>query len=272
MIFLEKTYGSALSIKAILNSVSAFQINNQNKSSFLFSEFIQARISEFSPELKIDNGYRDENGNLICCLDELGRVSYPKSVQGFNVNFKGTNNTVIVRTLSADHSSKTRIDISMSYDHTLIIDQIKSGSKLGISFKGRGSFCSIGANSFFSSVNLYLREGKNIFIGRNCLFSTNVSIWNSDSHSILDINGVPYNRAEDVVISDNVFVGQNAHILKGSHISSNSVVGAMSLVTRKFDKEKVIIAGNPARIVSDQIGGWHILAPSEYEKRVKKHS
>lgn len=272
MLFLEKTYSYAVTVKGIFNSASAATRNTRTELSFSFPEFIQAKISEFSPELKIDNRYRDENGNLICCLDEIGRVSYPGSIRGFNVNFKGTNNTIIVRTLSTDSSLKTRIDISMSYDHTLIVDRVKPGSKLGISFKGRGSFCSIGANTFFSSVNLYLREGKNIFIGRDCLFSTNVSIWNSDSHSILDKNGVPYNRAEDVVISDSVFVGQNAHILKGVHISSNSVVGAMSLVTRKFDKEKVIIAGNPARVVSEQIGGWHILSPSDYDKRIRKHS
>ena len=40
---------------------------------------------------------------------------------------------------------------------------------------------------------------------------------------------------------------------KGVVIPSNSVVGTNALVTKKFDKENIIIAGTPAKIIKQDI-------------------
>ena len=49
----------------------------------------------------------------------------------------------------------------------------------------------------------------------------------------------------------------NAVILKNSIIPDNSVIGAYSVVAKKFDEENVVIAGNPARICKRNINWTH---------------
>ena len=42
-------------------------------------------------------------------------------------------------------------------------------------------------------------------------------------------------------------------LLKGSYVNTGSVVGYGSVVTRKFIEKNIIIAGNPARKVKENI-------------------
>lgn len=42
-------------------------------------------------------------------------------------------------------------------------------------------------------------------------------------------------------------------ILKGSQISNNTVVGAGTIVTKKYEEPNCILAGNPAKIVKRNI-------------------
>ena len=45
----------------------------------------------------------------------------------------------------------------------------------------------------------------------------------------------------------------NAVILKNSEIQEESVVGACSVVAKKFDEKNVVIAGNPASVKKQDI-------------------
>lgn len=90
-------------------------------------------------------------------------------------------------------------------------------------------------------------------IGRQCLIGANVSISDSDFHSIKAENR-RHNDSSDEInvapvnIGNNVFIGTNSIILKGVAIGDNSVVGAGSIVTKSFPKNS-IIAGNPAKLI-----------------------
>jgi len=42
-------------------------------------------------------------------------------------------------------------------------------------------------------------------------------------------------------------------IPKGTKIRNNCVVGANSLLNKKYDYENVVIAGNPAKVVKENI-------------------
>lgn len=53
-----------------------------------------------------------------------------------------------------------------------------------------------------------------------------------------------------IVIGDNVFVGAGAIILPGVNIGNNVIVAAGSIVTKDV-QDDVIVAGNPAKVVSD---------------------
>lgn len=113
----------------------------------------------------------------------------------------------------------------------------------------------IGNNTLLTGkIHIAATEGKRVQIGNNCLFSSEIDIRNGDSHSIIDIlTNKRINVAEDIIISDNVWVATRVSILKGTQIPKNCIVGASSVLTKKFFEENSIIAGNPARIVKENI-------------------
>ena len=58
------------------------------------------------------------------------------------------------------------------------------------------------------------------------------------------------------IIGKNVFIGANAVIMPGVKISDNVIVGAGSIVTKDVPSN-VIVAGNPAVILKDNIDRWY---------------
>jgi acetyltransferase-like isoleucine patch superfamily enzyme len=105
-----------------------------------------------------------------------------------------------------------------------------------------------------------------IEIGSHCLISWNVGIADSDFHPIdpalrlVDAHALapflegrperPKIGTQPVVISDDVWIGMNAVILKGVTIGENSIVAAGSVVTKSVPPN-VIVGGNPAMIVRE---------------------
>lgn len=96
-------------------------------------------------------------------------------------------------------------------------------------------------------------EGTSILIGENCLFSREIRLMTGDSHSILDLEAHRINPSQNIVIDNHVWVGYRAVLLKGTFVSENSIIAAGALVTKKFDKPNIVIAGNPAKIVKYNI-------------------
>lgn len=101
-------------------------------------------------------------------------------------------------------------------------------------------------------------EGTNIYIGDGCLFSNNIEIHTSDYHSILSCNSFErINPAKDICLEERVWVGLRSIILKGTHISSDTVIGAGSVVTGNFKENNVVIVGCPANIKKRNIKWVH---------------
>lgn len=61
------------------------------------------------------------------------------------------------------------------------------------------------------------------------------------------------NISKDITIGEHVWIGANVSILKGCKIPNNSVIGTGAIVTKKFEKEGICIAGNPAKVVKEEI-------------------
>ncbi|PFW54205.1 hypothetical protein COL13_25160 [Bacillus cereus] len=53
-----------------------------------------------------------------------------------------------------------------------------------------------------------------------------------------------------ITIGNNCFIGLNSIILPGVELADDIIVGAGSVVTKSFLQEGVVIAGNPARVVT----------------------
>ena len=136
----------------------------------------------------------------------------------------------------------------------------------GCSFAvGVNGTCSIGDFTLMNGALVMAEE--RIEIGSHCLISWNVGIADSDFHPlapaqrIIDAHALapffkdrpprPELRTMPVIISDNVWVGMNAIILKGVTIGENSVVAAGAVVTKSVPAN-VVVAGNPA-VVTKQL-------------------
>lgn len=97
-------------------------------------------------------------------------------------------------------------------------------------------------------------DGSYLKIGNGCMFSDGIDIRTTDNHSIIDMDtNKRVNYEEDITIGDNVWIGTRVNILKGVSLASGTIVGAGSLVTRNQEKANCIIAGNPAKIIRENV-------------------
>ncbi len=96
-------------------------------------------------------------------------------------------------------------------------------------------------------------EGTSIRIDDDCLFSNNIEIHTTDYHVMYNTQHLPTNSPCDVHIGKHCWIGLRAILLKGVVLQENTIVGACSTVTHSVDKSNVVIAGNPARIVKNDV-------------------
>ncbi|MBB4642378.1 acyltransferase [Rhizorhapis suberifaciens] len=116
--------------------------------------------------------------------------------------------------------------------------------------KGNGQTVHIGDHSTSRDCYILCQENCNVTIGKWCMFSRQVEVRTTDAHSVIDRQtGERLNGAQSVSIGDHVWIGVGALINKGAFVPSDSIVGAMSFVSRRFDEEGVLIAGVPADII-----------------------
>ena len=135
---------------------------------------------------------------------------------------------------------------------------VYGGCSFSIGINGK---CTVGDFTLLNGALIMAEE--RIEIGSHCLVSWNVGIADSDFHPlapaqrIIDAHALapffkdrpprPEIRTAPVIISDNVWIGMNAVILKGVTIGENSVVAAGAVVTKSVPPN-VVVAGNPAVI------------------------
>ena len=132
---------------------------------------------------------------------------------------------------------------------------------VGAIFVMGGALCSGGAKLFIdegcslNNTHFYLNSCPNAFVhlGKDCMFSTDITIWASDTHQIIDANSKVINHIYGVTIGNHVWCGTRCTILKNTIVSDNSVIGAASVVCGHFNEPNIIIAGNPARKIKENI-------------------
>ncbi len=95
------------------------------------------------------------------------------------------------------------------------------------------------------------------------MFSANISIRTGDSHSVVDMHDKRINPSKDVRIGNHVWVGNTVIMTKGVIVSDNSIVGTGSVVTKAFNEENIVIAGNPAHSVKRNISWKRARLPIE---------
>ena len=167
-----------------------------------------------------DNEYVDHCGNKIQFKTE-------KSLKNLKVRFNGDNALI-------------SIGENMRIVNSLYIEC------------GNESKVCIGKDTSFDKTIIYSAYG-NVIIGQDCMFSYDVYLRTHDSHFIFEKQtGNRINYGKDLEIKDHVWVGQNSILLPGFAIGKDSVVGAGSVTSSKFP-ENIIIGGNPARIIRENV-------------------
>lgn len=117
---------------------------------------------------------------------------------------------------------------------------------------GKNSMCSIGDGTEIEEAEIIITDGK-IEIGQDCLLSTSVILRNHDKHHIFDkATGKRINYAGNMKIGNHVWICHGAVLLGSAAIGDNSIVGTMAVTSSSFPKE-VIIAGNPAKVIREQV-------------------
>lgn len=121
----------------------------------------------------------------------------------------------------------------------------------------------IGSNTWIGGAgSTALGAVRSVTIGSNTIVSNHVHIYDNNNHPTDperriamtvsehggELWGWEESDASEVVIGDNVWIGEFAMILKGVSVGEGAVVGAHSVVTKDVPPY-TIVAGNPARVV-----------------------
>lgn len=153
-------------------------------------------------------------------------------------------------------------DFSDSTLHNILIHVRGNHNKLKIDkncylkntnlmFEGDNCEIYIGENTSVESAHIDVKENNmKISVGKNSMFSDEVFISTSDSHSILNLDGIRINQAKSIVIGENVWIGKRVMILKGSVIENGAIVAAGSIVTGNVSANS-IYAGSPAKRIKE---------------------
>lgn len=96
----------------------------------------------------------------------------------------------------------------------------------------------IGPNCF--GKGLYIPHYGSIVVNGTAKFGDNCIIQ----------NGV--NVSEGVVCGGGIYLGAGAKLLIGVHLADNIIVGANAVVTKSFEENNIVIAGIPAKKISNK--------------------
>lgn len=106
--------------------------------------------------------------------------------------------------------------------------------------------------TFHGNCQLAACEGTTISIGNDCMFSHDVYIRTTDSHSIIK-GDKRINLAKNINISNHVWIGMQCLILKGANIPMGCIIGARSIISSSEMQANCIYAGTPAKVVKKDI-------------------
>lgn len=136
-------------------------------------------------------------------------------------------------------------------DNEIYLEENIVINKLTICMGTKGK-CRIGSNTRIIGATMYISYA-GVNIGKDCLFSANISLRTHDAHHIFDRNTHKrINVSQDVVIDNHVWVGEGALLLPGARIGEGSIVGARAVTSAQFE-DHVVIAGVPAKIIRKDV-------------------
>jgi len=201
-------------------------------------------------------------------LDPGNKFDIPKNlkVNGF---VHGKNNKIEIGPV--EHKSSLTLRIYGNNNH-IKIDSISYTRQLDVRIGVRESTISNNCEIQFgknlrsgSNLQLLLYNHKNkLNVGDDCLFSRNIIVRLGDRpHLIFDSETGEYidNSQDGVKIGDHVWVGERVYITKNVTIPNDCILAVNSVVTKRFEETNCVIAGNPAKVVKQNVKWIHNETP-----------
>lgn len=138
-------------------------------------------------------------------------------------------------------------------DNRVVIGDGVKLKDVSFSVEDDGNVIMVGEKTtFFGRCHLAACEGRSLVIGKDCMFSHDIDLRTTDSHSIL-MDGKRINCAKDITIGNHVWIGLQSLILKGANIPDGCVIGARSIVGSSEMEPNSLYAGAPAKLINRDI-------------------
>ena len=134
-----------------------------------------------------------------------------------------------------------------------IHSNVKIWNSLQILCRGNGNRFEVGEDTTIVSAICELSENGVINIGKDCMLSWDIDIFQNAFHPIFDLeSGKRMNVPKDIIVGNHVWVGKSVGLLAGCEIGDGCIVGYGSVVSKKY-KNNVTIAGVPAKVIQEMV-------------------
>lgn len=193
-----------------------------------------------------------------------------KMAEGVEINLGWNSKIIIMDNVSIDKNVSISV-LENSYIEIGKMTQISSGGHLratGRSFISFGDKCRLGM-----SLVIRLDHNAKFVCGEDCLFSYDIKIRANQGHSIFDLeNNKVIEDPNFSKIGNHVWIGMGVSILPGADIGDHCIIGAESMVNKKFDSYQTI-AGIPAKVIREKTDWtYEVQSFEEYINSVKELS
>ena len=113
----------------------------------------------------------------------------------------------------------------------------------------------IGTNvEFTGSTQMAVIEGTKIEIGRDCLFSQNITFRTGDSHGIFELGSTNrINPSKNIKVGEHCWIGHSVVLLKGTILGNDSIVATGAILTGKSYPSNSILGGIPAKVLKTEV-------------------
>ena len=191
--------------------------------------------------LKKSSFFVKNNNNILCFKKK-------SLVKNSHIIVEGSNNILYIDKETLLTNSYIKIE---GNDNKIFIGANCCLKNLTIDMKNEDSVIKIGDKTSIEEARITSFEPYKIEIGKDCMFSADIVIMNTDVHKIYDTTTkLKTNEGKEISIGNHVWLGIRTIVLKGVNIGDNSIVAAGSIVTKDV-KANTVVSGNPARQVKE---------------------
>lgn len=207
-------------------------------------------IEKNEVENKVTNKSNNlENSNNLKLLGMRNNIDNKSDLFHWNIDVIGNDNKIFID----EGTCLTSCFVKVRGNNNFLF--IAKDCRIGgyFTIEGDGGIIKIDKETTIEQATFSATESKSIEIGSDCMFSNNITIQTSDSHSIIDNKtNLRINHSGNVIIQNHVWIAPSVNILKGVTIGTGSVIGIGSVVTKNVP-QNCVFAGNPAKIVKSDI-------------------